>query len=129
EIAKALGVPGTFVEPVVQRLVNGELMRRTDGGRVYTDFILYTEKERKSTFPQQLAVARDRFALFWEPGEQALAALRGQDYYQRQSPAAQLKLELHFAIRLLMNALVDVRDEVTGSMPYEEYPYRKDGGR
>ena len=129
EIAKALGVPGTFVEPVVQRLVNGELMRRTDGGRVYTDFILYTEKDRKATFPQQLAVARDHFALFWEPVEQALAALRGQDYYQRQSPAARLKLELHFAIRLLMNALVDVRDEVTGSMPYEEYPYRKDGGR
>lgn len=39
------------------------------------------------------------------------------------------KLELHFCVKTLMKAYSSVRDEVTGTMPYSEYPYRKDGGR
>ncbi|MEE1019050.1 MAG: sigma-70 family RNA polymerase sigma factor, partial [Acutalibacteraceae bacterium] len=36
EIAKALGVSVGYIEPVVNRLVEGELMKRS-GGKVYTD--------------------------------------------------------------------------------------------
>ena len=64
ELAKFLGVPAAFIEPVVERMLAGELMQRTDGGKVYTDFIIYTDKDRKATFQKQLDIAQRHFTLF-----------------------------------------------------------------
>lgn len=129
ELAKALGVPAAFVEPVVEKLTEGELMKRTEGGKVYTDFILYTDKDRKATLGKQLATVENYFDLFWEEMERGLEELREKSWYQRQSERARTKLELHFCVKTLLNVYGNVRDEVTGHMPYSEYPYRKDGGR
>lgn len=129
ELAKSLGVPAAFIEPVVNRLVKGELMCRTDGGKVYTDFIIYTDRERQITFGRQLATVEEHFGLFWEKMAEGLNRLREREYYRRQTEHAKSKLELHFCVKVLMNAHNIVRDEVTGPMSYAEYPYRKDGGR
>ncbi len=130
EIARALGVPAAFVEPVVKKLTEGELMYRVEGGRkVYTNFIIYTDQDRRATFEKQLAVAEEHFPLFWEEVGKGLADLREKTFYQRQKEPARYKLELHFCLKTLMNAYISVRDEVTGTMPYSEYPYRRDGGR
>ena len=128
ELAKALGVPAVFVEPIVEKLTEGELMKRTDGGKVYTDFILFTDKDRKATFEKQLSTVEVYFELFWNEVEKGLNELREKSYYLRQSEHAKTKLELYFAVKLLMYAHFTVRDELAGSMPYSEYPYRKDGG-
>ncbi len=129
ELAKALGTPTAFIEPIIEKMIAGELMKRTDSGKVYTDFIIYTEKDRKATFPNQLKLVSEKFDLFWNKTEEALDTLRKREYYIRQSEHGKKKLELHFCIKLLMNAHIDVRNEVTGVMPYSEYPYRKNGGR
>ena len=129
ELAKALGVPAVFVEPIVEKMVKGELMKYTSGGLVYTDFIIYTEKDRQATIQKQLNVADKHFELFWREAEQALSELRAKEYYCRQSSHAKMKLEMHFSVKMLLNAHIRVRNEVTGIMPYSEYPYRKDGGR
>lgn len=129
ELAKALGVPAAFVEPVAEKLIAGELMKRTEGGKVYTDFIIYTDKDRKATFEKQLSTVEKHFPLFWEEMARGLDALRDKPWYQRQSERARTKLELHFCVKSLMNAHISVRDEATGSMSHSEYPYRRDGGR
>ena len=40
-LSQQLGTPAAFLEPIVNRLADGELLRRTDSGKVYTDFIIY----------------------------------------------------------------------------------------
>lgn len=129
ELAKSLGVPTAFIEPIIEKMIDGELMQRTDGGKVYTDFIIYTDSDRKATFKKQLDIAENHFHLFWKETEKALSELREKEYYKRQAEHSKIKLELHFCIKLLMNAHIDVRNEVTGVMPFSEYPYRKNGGR
>lgn len=129
ELAKTLGVPAAFVEPVVEKLIAGELMKRTNGGRAYTDFIIYTDTDRKETFEKQLSITEKYFPLFWEEMNRSLTVLREKQWYQQQTEHARTKLELHFCVKTLKNAVVSVRDEVTGVMSYSEYPYRKDGGR
>lgn len=129
ELARALGVPSVFVEPVVDRLTEGELMRRRPDGKVYTDFIIYTQRDRKAAFDRQLAVANEHFKLFWEEVEKGLAELRKKPFYQRQKERVRTRLELHFCVKVLLNAQILVRNEVTGAMPYSDYPYRRDGGR
>ncbi len=41
ELSKAIGVAAAYVEPIVNKLVDGELMKRMGDGKVYTDFIIY----------------------------------------------------------------------------------------
>ena len=36
-----ISVAAAFIEPIIRRLVEGELMVRMGDGRVYTDFIIY----------------------------------------------------------------------------------------
>lgn len=129
ELARSLGVPAAFVEPVVERLMAGELMNRTQGGRVYTDFIIYTEKDRRATFEKQLAIVEKHFSLFWEETARGLRELQRRPYYVRQAPRIRTRLELHFCVKLLLNAHIAVRNEAAEPMSFSEYPYRKDGGR
>lgn len=129
ELARSLGVPAAFVEPVVEKLTQGELMQRTHGGKVYTDFILFTYKDRKATFEKQLSTVETHFQLFWEETSKALEELREKPWCLRQSQHARAKLELYFCLKLLANVQASVREHCVGSLPYSEYPYRKDGGR
>ncbi|BCN30938.1 RNA polymerase sigma factor [Anaeromicropila herbilytica] len=129
DVAKSLGVPVAFVEPVIQKLIDNELMGRTRGGKIFTDFIIYTEKDRKANFKKQLDLVDHYFDHFWNELEPALIDLREQSYYKRQSDQCKSKLELHFCILILISSYVEVRNEITGTMPYSDYPYRKNGGR
>lgn len=130
ELARALGTPAAFVEPVVNRLIDGELMKRKGGGKVYTDFIIYTEKERTNNLEKQIKTAEEHFDLFWKELKPALENLRKRDFYRRQKENAKKMLELHFSIDILQRSIINVRDNITdAALPYSEYPYRKNGGR
>ena len=129
ELAKALGVPAGYIEPVVNKMVDGELMQRTASGLVYTDFIIYTENDRMATFNLQLKIADDHLDLFWDETQKGLEMLQKKEFYKKQKENAKKKLEMHFCINTILYACVDIRNKVTGEMPYSEYPYRKDGGR
>lgn len=129
DIAKIIGVPAAYIEPVAERLVEGELMRRT-GSRIYTDFILFTEKDRTATLPHQTELANRCFPSFWTEMQRGLEELRQTDGYIRQRDHARQKLELHFCIHTLQRACLAIRDEQAGgTTPYDDYPCRKNGGR
>lgn len=37
----SIGIPAAYVEPIVEKLVDGELMKKV-GNKVYTDFMIST---------------------------------------------------------------------------------------
>ena len=41
ELADTIGIPTVYIEPIVRRLLDAELMAKTDAGKVYTDFMIY----------------------------------------------------------------------------------------
>ena len=128
ELADAIGISTTYIEPIVERLVDGELMKRT-GDKVFTDFIIYTEEDMLNTFDLQKSLANTLFTGLWNYLEEGLSALRGKNYYQKQNPSQAAKLEGYFVLHATYHSVLKVRDEVAGFCPYSEYPYRKDGGR
>ena len=65
ELAAAVSIPTVYVEPIVRRLVDGELMAATGGGKVYTDFVIYKPEDFLSRFDAQLAFVHERFNRFW----------------------------------------------------------------
>lgn len=128
ELSEAIGIASAYIEPVVDQLVDGELMKRV-GDKVYTDFIIYREEDRRATLELQKELADKRYKEIWEIVEQGLQELREQEFYQRQRPEARLKLESHSVIYMLNRAEWIVREEVTGGLSFDSYPNRKNGGR
>ncbi len=41
DLADTIGIPTVYVEPIVRRLVDAELMAVTESGKVYTNFMIY----------------------------------------------------------------------------------------
>lgn len=129
ELAGAIGIPAAYVEPIVDELVKGELMVRK-GDKVYTDFIIYTEKDRLEYLDRQLKIAKDNYREIWEIVENGLEELRRQDFYNAQRPSARLKLESHFVIRTVQMSVHNVRSEAYGGdEPFSEYRQRPNGGK
>lgn len=126
ELADAIGISTTYIEPIVDRLVNGQLMKRV-GDKVYTDFIIFTEKDRTANLEIETKIADEHYINIWEIMEQGLKELREQDFYKSQRAAQKLKLESNFAIRTIQGAVFNVRNEVCGGV--QQPPDRPNGGK
>ena len=129
EIAEALGVPMPFIEPIVDKMIESELMKRTDGGKVYTDFIIYTEDDRKGPLKKQLEIVDKHFEVFWSEAAKGLDELKSMPYYLNCNDATKDNLVLYFLVKLLLNAHIEVRSEITNEKETRwDYPIRKNGG-
>lgn len=92
ELARAIGIPMAYVEPIIQKLVEGELMRRT-GDKLYTDFIIYTAEDEERYIPAQKEFIADHFEEIWKPYEELLDRLRETECYQQLSDERRSALE------------------------------------
>ena len=129
ELSKAIGISTTYIEPIVERLVDGELMKKVSD-KVYTDFIIHTEAERLASLGLQLSLAKELCSGIWEIVDEGLAELRRREYYKAQTKEQAIKLESFFVFRTLLHAVNGVRDEVSGGRePFESYPDRPNGGK
>lgn len=129
ELAKAIGISTTYIEPIVERLVKGELMKAVSD-KVYTDFIIYTEADRTANLSLQEELAKELCGGIWKIVDEGLAELRERDYYKKLPQEQSIKLESFFVVRTLQGAVNNVRDEVCGGqLPFEEYPDRTNDGK
>ena len=82
ELSRAIGIPAAYVEPVIEKLVNGELMRKT-GNKYYTDFIIFTLQDKEKYLSAQKQLVQENFGLFWKRIGEGLDRLREDAIYQR----------------------------------------------
>lgn len=129
ELAKAIGIATAYIEPVIDKLVSGELMKRV-GNKVYTDFIIYTEADRTANIALEKEIADSIYKDVWAVMENGFDELHSCDYYKRQTQSQQVKLDSFFAVRTLQHAVLTVLNEPCGGfMPFDEYPDRPNGGK
>lgn len=129
EIADAIGVSAAYIEPVVKRLVDGQLMRCV-ANRYYTDFAIATEADRTANLPAILKLAEKITPELWGYIDEGLAMLRSRDYYKRQEKYAAQKLESSYITKSIQSAVLNIRDAAYGGMqPFSEYPDRPNNGK
>lgn len=126
EIAFAVGIPAAYVEPVVLKLTEGGLMRKT-GNKYYTDFMISTLEDMEKHIPAQKKCVRDHFDLFWRAVEKGLEKLRRCDFYQRCTFDEGNSLELYTAFHCLDHGIYRTFSEIFQAD--QEFPERPDGGR
>jgi len=128
ELSDAIGISTAYIEPVVDRLVEGELMKKV-GDKVFTDFIIYNQNDSVSTLELQKKLAGELCEGIWKYLEEGLKELRTSAYYKKQNLSQALKMEGYFVLHSVYRAVIKVRDEVAGDESNYNYPDRKDGGR
>lgn len=129
ELAKAIGISTTYIEPIVEKLIKGELMKQV-ADKVYTDFIIYTQEDRLKNYEVEKALAEKLYKEIWHIVEQGLEELHGKEYCQKQSISQRRKLESFFVTRTIQRAVYNIRDEVCGGVQrFETYPDRPNGGK
>lgn len=126
EIAFSTGIPTAYVEPVIQKLADGELMKKV-GNRFYTDFMISTLDDMEKHIPAQKKCVGENFELFWNAVENGLARIRQYDFYQRCSFDAKNSLELYMAFNCLDYGIYMAFCEIFNAR--QQFRERPDGGR
>ena len=101
ELARRIGIPTVYIEPILRKLTDGELMLRTDGGKYVTDFIIYKPEDSIRSLQPQLDFVRSHFAAIWAVMETMLAAVRAMPEAKTMSERVRTKLERYAILEAL----------------------------
>ena len=98
DLARAIGVATAYIEPIIRRLVDSQLMARLGDGRVYTDFIIYDADDSVRYRKEQEQFAAEHATPYCEAVQRAIEALKKTDFYI-------LRLERYMLIKIAGAAL------------------------
>ncbi len=119
DLSRAIGVASAYVEPAVDKLVKGELMKRMGDGKVYTDFIIYHKDDFTKYVSEQTAFAKEHAQAYCEAVRSAAAELKETSFYS-------LRLERYMLINIAESGLWRAME---GCRPPQVFPQRPNGGR
>ena len=125
ELSKAIGIPAAYIEPIIKKLVDGELMVQMDSGKVYTDFIITRPQNRLDNFKSQLEFAHKHFEAIWGIVQEMSDKISKMTFVQNMGDEEKIKLDRYAVLK----ALQDFQFFGTGKIEGPNFPARKDGGR
>ena len=120
ELSRKIGVAAAYTEPVIKKLVDGELMKCLRDGRVYTDFIIYDAADYVKYIHEQETFAAKNIEAYLAPAKDAIEKLKQKPYYSH-------RLERFMLINIADNGLY-VSMKPLRKVP-QECPTRPNGGR
>ena len=120
ELSKAIGVATAYVEPVIKKLVDGELMKQTGDGKVYTDFIIYAPDDHVKYIHEQEAFVEKHIDAYLAPLKTAIEELKATSFYSQ-------RLERFMMIQIASSGLYESMESVR-EIP-QIFPDRPNGGK
>lgn len=125
DLSKAIGIPAAYIEPIVKKLVDGELMKMTENQKVYTDFIITRPKDKLRGFKPQLDFAHRHFDVIWKIIQKMSERISEMPFVREMSDEQKIKLDRYAVLK----ALQDFQLFGTGKIKTPNFPKRKDGGQ
>ena len=125
DLSKAIGIPAAYIEPIVKKLVDGELMAETDSGKVYADFLITKPQDRLKHFKAQLDFVDRHFDTIWNIIAKMSAEISGLEFVSAQDSRQKTELDRYAVLK----ALQDFQHCGTGKIEPPHFPKRRDGGR
>lgn len=126
EIAKALGIPTSYVERAVDDLVKCELMVR-NGNKVVTDFLISTPADRSAKLDVQLEFGNQQYQAVWKLISDLFSDIKGLSWFNSLSVNEQLDLKYYAMIDVLVRGEYQAIKRIVDVT--EVYPERPDGGK
>ena len=126
ELSDAIGIASAYIEPILKKLSDGELMRRV-GNRYYSDFLIETVEDYERYIDDQKKFVCENFDLIWKRVEGVLDEIREKDYYKRQNADQREAMELYVAFRCLDYGFFGALEAAVGEK--QVLPERPNGGQ
>ena len=124
DLSKAIGIPAAYIEPIVKKLIDGELMVQMDSGKVYSDFIISKAQDILKNFESQKNFAHKQFDTVWSIVEKMSAKISNMNFVKSMDGEERTKLDRYAVLK----ALQDFQHFGTGKIESPKFPKRKDGG-
>ena len=124
DLSKAIGIPAAYIEPIVKKLIDGELMVQMDSGKVYSDFIISKAQDILKNFEAQKNFAHKHFDTVWSIVEKMSGKISKMDFVKSMDGEERTKLDRYAVLK----ALQDFQHFGTGKIESPKFPKRKDGG-
>ncbi len=125
DLSKAIGIPAAYIEPIVKKLVDGELMAETDSGKVYADFLITKPQDKLKNFKPQLDFVDRHFDAIWNVIAKMSEKISGMAFVLAMGSKQKTELDRYAVLK----ALQDFQHYGTGKVEAPRFPNRKDGGR
>lgn len=124
DLSKAIGIPAAYIEPIVEKLVDGELMVQMDSGKVYSDFIISKAQDILKNFKLQKNFAHKQFDMVWSIVEKLSDKISKMDFVSNMDTEERTKLDRYAILKVLQ----DFQHFGTDMIEAPRFPKRKDGG-
>ena len=125
ELARGIGIPMAYIEPILKKLYDGELMRKI-GDKYYTDFIISTLEDKEKYIPAQKELVREKFDCFWNAIESGLCKVREKEWYLRGTEGQKNAMEMYFAFNCLDYGIYNTFCKIYEAT--QTFPNRPNGG-
>lgn len=124
ELSKMIAIPAVYIEPILEKLVNGELMVQTDGGKYYTDFIIRKPDNAIESFESQLNFGHRHFDVIWKVISELSEKIYDLNFVKKMTSHQKMKLNRY----AILKSLQDFQHLGTNIFSIPKYPLRRDGG-
>ena len=124
DLSKAIGIPTAYIEPIIKKLVDGELMSETASGKVYADFLITKPQDRLKNFEPQLDFVDRHFDTIWNILTQMSEEISGLQFVSAMDSRQKTELDRYAVLK----ALQDFQHFGTGKVEAPNFPKRRDGG-
>ena len=125
DLSKAIGIPAAYIEPIVKKLVDGELMAETASGKVYADFLITKPQDKLKNFKPQLDFVDRHFDAIWNIVAKMSADISGLAFVSAMDLRQKTELDRYAVLK----ALQDFQHYGTSKVEVPHFPKRRDGGR
>ncbi len=125
-LADTMGMPAAYIEPAVEKLVDGELLGRTSGGLVYTRCYVQSYEDCFGDIHAQEALAEKHAARVWEIAWKHLAPLTERPAFTSMTEKQKATMLLFITLRGLQQAILWTKP---GKLGDAALPTRPNGGR
>lgn len=125
DLSKAIGIPTAYIEPIIKKLVDGELMAETASGKVYADFLITKPQDKLKNFKPQLDFVDRHFDTIWNIIAKMSAEISGFGFVSALESKQKTELDRYAVLK----ALQDFQHCGTGKIEAPHFPKRRDGGR
>jgi RNA polymerase sigma factor, sigma-70 family len=130
ELSEIIGIPCVFIEEMVNGLVADELMKRTSGGKVYTDFVIKFEKDILKANETMVEIINKTFDAAWIETANFIDEVKTLNFISVMNERQKNKLAVYAGIMLMDSIIQRVKKGYLGKItPLSEFPDRPYNGK
>lgn len=126
DLSRKIGIPAAYIEPLVQKLIDNELMAQI-GSKVYTDFIIFSNDDATRFIPAQKEFVSTHFQKLWQPVSKGFEKLQAADFYKKLNHRQKNKLKYYFFIKCLDSSIYQAGSRIYNGV--QNFPDRPNGGK